>query len=519
MDEAPDLKSQVSVVQVGIRGLPGLAGSMVAGGLYVLIAKTTSARFPMFAGSVAQAIEDGVTSTVISANPAQFIQRIEAISGIDAAELVNSRRLQFFMLQDNFLKKMFQFGARRFVSELEDFGVSNNSYLIFDQADELLSLHDVSLAHEQVVVLKEWFAEKGVTALLVFSRLTETHSSTLNAIMDSLNGIVRLGAEKEGLTLRFDYWQSPASVVVGKSYHLTVLESGLYEASGSSSMAVSLLNGEGNAQQLWGRHLNDSEIATPFFPRPAAAFQDACRGYLRPIEFLRELERMLDRTTSGSFRGTLVVGVLVQGFEMGDVISRYDRSARFGEILTADNQHCYIYQSVDSKSTALENLHMILGLPVGALLNVTRLASDADEIRMLMGALMQAIKRGDCPEYVSVHDVSSPLQASGATQSAGAEHLLNYPQGEHSILPVFDDKTAVTTDNGENILLLNFEPAARSQTPAARIYDRSEAFNAKNIYAQTKSSSIEDVVFDVEEDMYGAVFGKTEAPRAKRSHN
>ena len=45
----------------GVRGLPLLVGSMVGGGLYALIAETPTARFPILAESLNNAIQDGKT--------------------------------------------------------------------------------------------------------------------------------------------------------------------------------------------------------------------------------------------------------------------------------------------------------------------------------------------------------------------------------------------------------------------------------------------------------------------------
>ncbi len=162
------------VIRIGISGLPSLANCMVVGGLYILIAELPSARFPMLSGSLAGAINNGVPCTlIVPADPSSFLHRIESFGGIDAAELINADRLQVLVMQDEFRKKMFRFGADSFVEELEQFEIPDNSYLIFDQADELLSLQDISLAMEQVDVLKKWFAAKGITALLVFSRTTD----------------------------------------------------------------------------------------------------------------------------------------------------------------------------------------------------------------------------------------------------------------------------------------------------------------------------------------------------------
>ncbi|MBA3057511.1 MAG: hypothetical protein KJ614_16950 [Gammaproteobacteria bacterium] len=224
--------SPASVARLGVRSLPNLTDSMSGGGLYVLIAETQSARFPILASSLASAVNDGLVCTVIiPANPALFVQRIESYGHIDTSALIAANALQFFELQEEFSKKMFRFGAESFVQELAQYEIPEDSYLLFDQADELLSLHDMSLALDQIYTLSQWFAQRRVTALLVFSRTTEAHSRTLNALMDNLNGIARLGAGKDGLELTFDYWQSPEGTIAARNYRLTTLDSGMYEAS------------------------------------------------------------------------------------------------------------------------------------------------------------------------------------------------------------------------------------------------------------------------------------------------
>jgi hypothetical protein len=337
--------------------------------------------------------------------------------------------------------------------------------------------------------------------------------------MDSLHGIARLGGEKDGLALRFDYWQSPAAVTVAKNYHLTTLETGLYEAAAQPGMAVSLIRDELYPQQLLGRQFPIANSAAQFTARPIGAQLDAYRGYLKPLDFLRELERILEQSKPNTVSCTLVVGILAQGIEMSDVVGRYDRSSRLGELITADNQHCYIYQNTDSKSLALDNLQVILGLPVGAVFSEKKLVSDTNEIRLIMGELLQAAKRGDCPDFSSVHDVAPPLNASSSSRPRGAEHPMSHPR---DVLPAASLLSGEEIDRGngsESFLLLDFEPAKRSSTPNKKIFDRSASPNASGIYMKNNAELVEDIVFDADDDMYNTVFGKTEAPRAKRSQN
>ena len=241
----------------GVRGLPFLVGSMVGGGVYALIAETPTARFPILAESVNSAIQDGLVCTVVvPTEPALFLQRIESFGDLNAHELLAANRLQVFVMQDEFSKKVFRFGAEGFVDELQHFEIPENSYLIFDQADDLLSLHDLSLALDQVDVLRKWASLKRVTMLLVFSRANGAHAATLNALMDNLTGIARLGADKDGLELVFDYWQSPEGAVAARNFRLTTLDSGLYEASIHSTTIEQALGGD---EYLRGEEVDDGD--------------------------------------------------------------------------------------------------------------------------------------------------------------------------------------------------------------------------------------------------------------------
>lgn len=234
------------VIEIGIQGLPELSANMIAGGLYALKAETPSARYPLLAGSLKSALKSGLSCTVIvPSKPEVFIQRVEAFGGFDAHQLINENRLHVFVTQDEFAKKMFRFGADRFAQELAQFEIPENSFLIFDQADELLSLHDVTLALDQVEALRKWFSQWNLTGLLVFSRTTEEHSETINALMDSLTGIARIGGGKDGLEITFEYWQSPDGTLAAQNYNLKTLDSGLYEAYTRVAPAAQIVMGGG----------------------------------------------------------------------------------------------------------------------------------------------------------------------------------------------------------------------------------------------------------------------------------
>ncbi len=224
-------------VRIGIPGLPNLTNNMVQGGLYVLVAETASARFPLFASSLGCSLKDGRRCTaIVPGNPEHFLQRLETLGDMKSQGLLASGQFQLYIMQEEFSNKMFRFGTERFVAELEQFEIPENSYLLFDQADDLISLHDVSLAIEQVDILSKWLAEHKITALLAFLRVSEAHAGTINALMDYLTGIARIGGDEAGLRLGFDYWQSPDGTVAARTFQLFTLENNCYEASAKHSI-------------------------------------------------------------------------------------------------------------------------------------------------------------------------------------------------------------------------------------------------------------------------------------------
>jgi cellulose biosynthesis protein BcsE len=241
MNDSYSPSAMMPNVRIGIPGLPNLTNNMVAGGLYVLVAETASARFPLFASSLGCSLKDGRRCTaIVPSQPEHFIQRLETLGDMKSQGLLATGQFQLYTMQEEFSKKMFRFGVERFVAELELFEIPANSYLVFDQADDLISLHDVSLAIEQVDILNKWLAEHQVTALLAFLRVSEAHSGTINALMDYLTGIARLGGDEAGLRLNFDYWQSPDGTVAARSFQLSVLENNCYEASTKQTPAESV---------------------------------------------------------------------------------------------------------------------------------------------------------------------------------------------------------------------------------------------------------------------------------------
>jgi hypothetical protein len=219
-------------IDLGISGLPEVNADMVAGGLYALNVRTSSARFPLFMSSARNAIESAMPCYIITATaPQDMLSRLESCGDFPASAFLLQEKLIVMSMQDEFSKKIFRFGADRFVQELEDSGVPEDSFLIFDQADDLLSLHDLFLASQQIKILSKWFARRRVTGLLAFNRSNEQRIDALNALLDDLTGIAKLGGERDGIEVTFNYWRSGSGVIAARNFNLYTSKQGSYAVS------------------------------------------------------------------------------------------------------------------------------------------------------------------------------------------------------------------------------------------------------------------------------------------------
>ncbi len=237
-----------TVVRLGIPGLASLTDSMMSGSLYALVAEAPPARYSLLASSLSSALKQGLTCTVIlPGNPADFIERVGRFGQFDMHKAIAEGHIQIFTEQDNFSKNMFRYGTETFCRELGHFNIPPDSFLVFDQADDLLSLHDVSLALSQVSALRQWFGSQNITAVLSFLRIASSASAlaALQCLMDQLGGIARLGGHRDGLEIVFDYWSSPEGTVAAKIYPLHTAENGMLAVLAPSPISTpGLRNGQ-----------------------------------------------------------------------------------------------------------------------------------------------------------------------------------------------------------------------------------------------------------------------------------
>ena len=254
-------------LELGVHGIPAKCCDLILGSMYALKASTSSARFPLFTSILFNAIRAGRPCFLITASkPDDFLARLDAHWTMVSGELIAGGQLKVFSTQAEVTKKIFRYGADRFVQELSAFGIAENAVVIYDQADDLLSLHDPFLAQQQVEVLARWFQTHKVTTLLSFSKPSERQSDTFNTLMDYFTGIARLGGDREGLELTFVYWQGSEGVTVARNFSLSTNDEGQYKAIESQGRSKHNRNAAAPEQTIEDRRnrsRNDHESSEP----------------------------------------------------------------------------------------------------------------------------------------------------------------------------------------------------------------------------------------------------------------
>lgn len=602
MDEPSSVPTS-PFARLGVLGLPNLTDQMVAGGLYVLVAETPPARYPLLAASVQSVLQTFTPCTIVVPNePAGFLQRLGSFIDIHVAELVRSKRLAVFSTQSEFNKKIFQFGIEGFVQELERFEMPQGAYLLFDQADELLSLHDVVMASNQLSALREWCERRNVTVLLVFSRSTEPQIQSLNALMDQMSGLVRLGADKEGLELSFDYWQSGEGAVAARSYRLEPQGRGLYtatvqqttepssepaaraqeaetplaapptepefffmdpdlgsiarqvngtwqqvdtlvgmlHATRSSPYAVCILSFDRDTQlrqlaetahtlrttlgryakivvrekEASLRYQNEAlllrlgvnlvvnrsvpvsrlpllleSLSSQVFTRNveinfeaalASVIPSRLRGYLQPKDFARESAGMLSQGTTLNIPSALIMGYPVHGMSVAAVIAQCGLS-RPGDLVTGDNERCYLFLNGCPESVMLSTLDRILGQPANAVLTDVSFHVQRESVVAELETLKLRAENEQLPDYTEFARV--------ALSDNDAEAL--------SAAPAFDDADLAT----------------RTVVPLFKS-DRSNGMTSAD---QKSVATGGEAQYNYGDATTTPVFGRQTAPRALRS--
>lgn len=617
--------------RLNISELPSLTDSMSKGGMYALIAETPPTRFPILASCLHAALQDGLPCTVILPEQAEtFLERLESYGQLQTGDSISDGSLQVLLCQNDFTKKMFRFGADTFAKELDHFDTRPNGLLIFDKADDLFSLHDVSLALAQADTLAEWCADRNVTALLCFSHLSSDTANTLQSLMDKMSGMVHLDGDRDGLGLSFDYWQSPEGTIAAKHYPLTPESSGLYKAIrlveqtnpgfeipaqpalgeqkfyymdaqlhsmykqlpgdwqfldslvsvvyatrgiplatvvlsydkstnlrelaetvhtlrlGLGKRACIVVHEKGSSLRYQNEALLlrlgvnlvihrdvatgrlplllesvkgqvfDRNMEVNFEAALASVFPSSLRGYQPPARFTKEVHNILERSERINIPSTLLIGVPVNGTDIGALLSSIVLS-RAGDLSCSDGECCYLFLNGCPESAILMTIERILGLDIDAVFQRHRFITRRHDIQAELDALNRTATVRELPDYSEYFSSAMP-ESDGEAPS-------NLAFGEHPVIA--EVPTDAPLDEALN-QVVEHQPAQRlfAQSPLIKTASAAPKATAPSPTAPVMREALQnDVGAEVAKSNTTVrnhpsghiVFGKDPVPRAKRS--
>jgi cellulose biosynthesis protein BcsE len=228
--------------QLGIPGLPPLLNSMVRGGLYAVQISSPPARSALVTLSLAAGLRADHQAVLVTNGS---MRRLLGKGRLH--EALREDSLAIFTLKESAAKNIFRHGPERFTAELDMFGFPDEGYFVFDGADDLFTLQDPFIAAEQIRCYREWIREKDGCGLLIFTLLgaSSQFAGTYQALLDHVDGAVRLESGKEQLEWLVDFWASPSGVVASRALRARIESNGVLAITESGEKTLSKMEGTG----------------------------------------------------------------------------------------------------------------------------------------------------------------------------------------------------------------------------------------------------------------------------------
>jgi hypothetical protein len=139
----------------------------------------------------------------------------------------------------DYAKNIFRFGAERFLQEVEQFNVPDNSFIIVDHADFLFTSEDHAIAASQARTYRQWMRRTGNVGLFLFldtvSNDARGSSAYYQALTDYFSGVAGLYIRRNSLEMAVDFWSLPEGDIIARQFEVTT------DSDGASNIVPSLL--------------------------------------------------------------------------------------------------------------------------------------------------------------------------------------------------------------------------------------------------------------------------------------
>lgn len=212
---------RVAVSQLGLPGLPAPVSTLASGGIYALEVESLPVRMSLIIESLrANLVRDVACALITSLPLGKLLARAREL-GVGVLEDAARRgQLRLFASIGDYTKNIFRYGSQRFLAELEQQQIWLDHFIVFDQAENLFTLHDETLVQEQARIYHHWMRDHHHTALFMFVHpqgngpvLGEQHG-----LLSYMNGCARLTPVRDRLAFDIQFWRSPAGTVMGMAF-------------------------------------------------------------------------------------------------------------------------------------------------------------------------------------------------------------------------------------------------------------------------------------------------------------
>jgi hypothetical protein len=192
---------------------------LTKGGLYSIRIESAPTRLSLLTHAIVTNLAREIRCTLISR---LTLDEFLAHSGQKETEIflnaIEERKLTVFSMVGDYAKNLFRFGAERFLYELEQFRIPNDSFIVIDHADSLFIMEDRAIASIQARAYREWMQKTGNVALFVFLPAVEndSHHAYFQGISDHFSGLAGLYIGRNGLELGIDFWTLQGGIILAK---------------------------------------------------------------------------------------------------------------------------------------------------------------------------------------------------------------------------------------------------------------------------------------------------------------
>ena len=217
---------------LGVPGIPAAMERLLDGAIYAAIVDSVPARFSLVIQSIRHNLDSGMICVLLTPTPpGVFLARAEA-AGVDFGDALADNRFFLFSQEGDYAKNIFRLGPKKFLDEFDFFKVPRSSFFVIDQADELFTLHDQSVATRQAQEYRDWMKVRGNTALLLFPPENPREGHGYGMLLDYFGGALRIVRNRTEFELLVDFWYSEEGAIAAKAMGVN------FDAAGKVSVAA-----------------------------------------------------------------------------------------------------------------------------------------------------------------------------------------------------------------------------------------------------------------------------------------